>query len=62
MLDLFVNKQNILILKDPLDDKFYDSSLVYRLFFMTMVFTLFRFRFYVAWILAEYSCYTAGSF
>jgi len=27
---------------------------------MTLVFTLFRFRFYIAWILAEFSCYTAA--
>jgi lysophospholipid acyltransferase 7 len=48
-------------LKDPItDENFYEHSLVYRMAFMTLVFTLFRFRFYVAWIFAEFSCYTAA--
>lgn len=48
-------------MKDPLNDKFYEHSFSYRLVYMILIFTLFRARFYVAWILAEFSAITSGT-
>ncbi|CAF3379385.1 unnamed protein product [Rotaria socialis] len=45
---------------DALDDKFYTNPLWYRLLYMPLVFTLFRCRFYSAWLLAECMCMSAG--
>ena len=44
---------------DPLKLSFYDSSIWYRLLYMPLIFTLFRFRFYIAWIFSECSCITS---
>ncbi|CAF0874634.1 unnamed protein product [Brachionus calyciflorus] len=44
---------------DPLKENFYDSSLLYRILYMALIFTLFRFRFYIAWAFAELSCISA---
>ena len=41
---------------DPLKKDFYENPLWYRLAYMPLIFTLFRFRFYIAWILSEYAC------
>ncbi len=46
--------------KDATEDIFYESSLSYRLIYMVLIFYLFRFRFYIAWIFAEISCMTAA--
>jgi lysophospholipid acyltransferase 7 len=46
--------------QDALKDEFYEYSLLYRLFYMSLIFTLFRMRFYIAWILAEFSCITSS--
>ncbi|CAF3740763.1 unnamed protein product [Adineta steineri] len=50
----------IVSFNDALDDKFYDNPLWYRLLYMPLIFTLFRFRFYSAWLLAECMCMSAG--
>lgn len=44
---------------DPLKDDFYSNPLWYRLAYMPLIFSLFRFRFYIAWIFAENSCITS---
>lgn len=46
--------------KDARTDEFYENPFWYRFVYMTLMFTLFKLRFYFAWILAEYSCMTAG--
>jgi lysophospholipid acyltransferase 7 len=56
MLDFFP----CFINKDALNDQFYENPLWYRLLYMPLVFTLFRCRFYSAWLLAEFMCMSAG--
>jgi len=41
------------------EDAFYSNPFWYRFIYMGLCFTLFRLRFYFAWILAEFSCMTA---
>lgn len=45
---------------DPLRESFYDNPLWYRFVYMSLIFTLFRFRFYIAWIFSEYACITSN--
>ncbi|CAF0735196.1 unnamed protein product [Didymodactylos carnosus] len=46
--------------KDATHDSFYDNPLWYRLVYMSLIFTLFRCRFYSAWLLAESMCITSS--
>lgn len=46
--------------KDASYDEFYNSTVSYRLLWMILIFTLFRFRFFIAWTFAEFSCFTAS--
>lgn len=39
---------------DPNKDDFYENPLWYRLLYMPLIFTLFRFRFYIAWIFVSW--------
>ena len=55
----FFNKINS-FLKDAANEEFYENTLQYRLIYMILIFYLFRFRFYIAWIFAEISCMTAA--
>lgn len=57
---LFAVVSKFVSFKDARTDEFYENPLWYRLFYMTLIFTIFKLRFYVAWILAEFSCMTAG--
>lgn len=41
-------------------EEFYDRAFLYRFFYMTTVFFVFRMRFYVAWIFAECGCMSAA--
>jgi hypothetical protein len=61
ILDILIFKKfKILFLQDALKDEFYEYSLVYKLVYMSLIFFLFRNRFYIAWILAEFSAITSG--
>lgn len=50
---------NFLFKKDVLNEKFYETSFMYRFVTMLLLGMIFRFRFYGAWIIAELSCITA---
>lgn len=60
IIALFAFVSKFASFKDARTDEFYENPLWYRLFYMTLIFTIFKLRFYVAWILAEFSCMTAG--
>ncbi|GCC48466.1 hypothetical protein chiPu_0032876, partial [Chiloscyllium punctatum] len=48
----------------PLDyvrtEEFGDRSLAYKIFYTSLIFFVFRMRFYVAWTFAECACIAAG--
>jgi len=46
--------------KEATHDSFYDNPLWYRLLYMPLVYSLFRCRFYSAWLLAECMCMSAA--
>ncbi len=52
----FLALSNLVSFNDPNKDDFYENPLWYRILYMPIIFTLFRFRFYLAWIFSEYSC------
>lgn len=57
---LYFSVSKIASFKDVQTDEFYENSTFwYRILYMVFMFTLFKLRFYFAWIIAEFSCMTA---
>jgi lysophospholipid acyltransferase 7 len=58
----FVFLNSFIDFKEPINNaSFYENStFLYRIFYMFLTFTMFRFRFYIAWELAEAACMSSS--